>query len=155
MAVKRENSASSADVNASANAAPGTAPETAPKPRRGRAKGAPVGPRLVWTPERETVLARILSHRYTKQTVPDESGQLTTVWVKNPAYNGSTCTAASVAQALSEDPAFANPEAPVTPARVKSYLDGVVKRREKEGKPVHEWLNLSRSTRSRDTSAFD
>jgi hypothetical protein len=142
-----------AEKNVSGNAAPvsadgnGEVAATAAPKRRGRAKGAPVGPRLVWTPERESALARILSHGYMKQ----EDG----TWVKNPAYNGSTCTANSVAQALAEDPAFANPEAPVTPERVKAYISSVVTRREKEGKPVHEWLNLSRSARSRDTSAFD
>lgn len=100
-----------------------TAPSTAPK-RRGRAKGSTIGPRLVWNEERDLALAAIL---------------------KDPeaATVGPVKTAASVAQALSQRPEFANPEAPVTPERVKAHLESVIKDREKKGKPVHDWLKLS------------
>jgi hypothetical protein len=152
MAVKQSEKNTAASAAPAGNAAPNTGngeaqAVQAPK-RRGRAKGQAVGPRLNWDKnDRDTVLASILKRGYTKQ----EDG----TWVKDENYSGSTKTATSVAEALASHPAFADAEAPVTPARVKSHLDSVVASREKAGLPVHEWLALTLSRSRIKAEAYD
>lgn len=138
MAVKDSNKNAAASAAPAGNVAPqtGNGEATAAPKRRGRAKGQAIGPRLQWTPERDLVLAQILKD-------PEQ------------ATVGPVKTTTSVAQALASHPAFATPEAPVTPERVKAHLESVIKDREKNGKPVHDWLKLS-TVRSRvNSELFD
>lgn len=114
----------SAAQNSGATNSTTTGEGTAPKARRGRQPGVLMGPRLVWSKERDLALAAVLKDP-TEGTV------------------GPLKTAASVAQALAQRPEFADAEVPVTPERVKAHLESVIKDREKNGKPVHDWLKLS------------
>lgn len=154
MAVKQDKSkaetAPVADVAIQAGSE-GNGEAPAPK-RRGRAKGQPAGPRLIWTLERDQALAAVLQRGWTKQ----ESG----AWTQNPDHDGSIKTAKSVAEALASHPAFANAEAPVTPERVKAHLDSEIKSRENPKapnlpRPVHGWMRLSVNRSRLNSEVFD